>query len=138
MAPLIYLDTHVVAWLYAGGVSGFPEPAIRALEEYEDIRIAPMVRLELQYLFEIGRVAQPALPVLDAIESALGMTVCQASFPAVVREAEDQHWTRDPFDRLIVAQATLFQAPLLTKDHEIHAHYHGAFWSEEPVGFGNR
>ena len=130
MAPLIYLDTHVVAWLYAGATSGFPDQAIRLLEETDDIRISPMVRLELQYLFEVGHVGQPALPVVDAMEATLGMRLCQASFPAVVREAEERNWTRDPFDRLIVAQAALFQAPLLTKDREIHAHYPRAVWAE--------
>ena len=129
MASVIYLDTHVVAWLYAGGAAGFPDAALKVLEETEDIRISPMVRLELQYLYEIERVSQPALPVVDAIETALGMTICQASFPAVVREAEGHRWTRDPFDRLIVAQAALFQAPLLTKDQEIRANYPRAMWT---------
>lgn len=134
MASLIYLDTHVVMWLYAGGKAGLPEQAIRWLEESDDIRISPMVRLELQYLFEIGRVAQPALPVVDTIETALGLVICQASFAAVVREAEAHAWTRDPFDRLIVAQAALFQAPLLTKDATIHANYEQAMWPEGAAG----
>lgn len=128
MARVIYLDTHVVAWLYAGGAAGFPEFAIRLLEDTDDIRISPMVRLELQYLYEIERVTQPALPVLDAVESALGLTICQAAFPAVVREAEGHTWTRDPFDRLIVAQAALFDAPLVTRDETIHRHYAEALW----------
>lgn len=125
---MIYLDTHVVAWLYASGATGFPEPAIRLLEDSDDIRISPMVRLELQYLYEIERVTQPALPVLDAVESALGLTICQAGFPAVVRETEGHSWTRDPFDRLIVAHAALFEAPLVTRDDAIHRHYAGARW----------
>jgi PIN domain nuclease of toxin-antitoxin system len=89
----------------------------------DDIRVSPMVRLELQYLFEIGRVGQPPLPVLDVLESALGLTICKAAFPAIVRKAESQVWTRDPFDRLIVAQAALFDASLVTKDVTIHANY---------------
>ena len=77
-----------------------------------------MVRLELQYLYEIGRVGQPPLPVLDALQSNLGLVVCDASFPAIVRAVESQTWTRDPFDRLIVAQASLFDAPLQKKFHD--------------------
>ena len=125
---MIYLDTHVVAWLYAQGRDAVPRGVAHRIEAVDDIRISPMVRLELQYLFEIGRVAMPALPVIDALEAALGMTVCRASFAAVVREAESRAWTRDPFDRLIVAQAALFQAPLITKDETIHANYEHAFW----------
>jgi len=66
---------------------------------------------------------------LDALGSAIGLTICKAGFPAVVREAEKQNWTRDPsFDRLIVAQGSLLNAPLITKDSKIHKHYSKAMW----------
>jgi PIN domain nuclease of toxin-antitoxin system len=39
-----------------------------------------------------------------------------------------QTWTRDPFDRIIVAQARLRGAPLLTKDRTIQTHHAEAFW----------
>ena len=128
MESLIYLDTHVLVWLYAQGGAAVPQPVAALLEGSDDLRISPMVRLELQFLFEIGRVAERPLPVLDAMESALGIMQCKAAFPAVVREAEMQGWTRDPFDRLIVSQAALFNAPLVTKDKTIHAHYARAVW----------
>ncbi len=128
MAPLIYLDTHVVAWLYAEGGAAVPGASARLIETTSDIRISPMVRMELQYLYEIQRVTQPALTVLDALTAALGLSLCDAPFAAVVREAEQQIWTRDPFDRLIVAQAALHDAILITKDRQIHAHYEKAIW----------
>ncbi len=128
MAALIYLDTHVVVWLYSQGGAAIPSASVQCIEDASDIRISPMVRLELQYLYEIGRIAEPPLPVLDALESALGLTICNAPFPAVAREAQGQHWTRDPFDRLIVAQAALFDTTLITRDETIHKHYPHAFW----------
>jgi len=128
VASLIYLDTHVLAWLYARGSAGLPPVPARRIEEAQEIRVSPMVRLELQYLYEIGRVTEPALPVLDALESALGLVVCGAPFSLVVREAETLDWTRDPFDRLIVAQASIHDAPLLTRDGMIHEHYARAVW----------
>jgi len=64
---VIYLDTHVVAWLYGLGPSSLTPKVAQLLEEADDIRISPMVRLDLQHLYEIGRVGQPALPVLDAL-----------------------------------------------------------------------
>ena len=54
---MIYLDTHVAAWLHAAGAELLSEEAVRQIEQAEEIRISPMVRLELQYLYEIGRVA---------------------------------------------------------------------------------
>lgn len=125
---MIYLDSHVAIWLYALGAESLSRAATDRIAGSEDIRISPMVRLELQYLYEIGRVTEPAAAVMDALHAALGLTLCSASFGAVVREAERHTWTRDPFDRLIVAQAALHEAPLVTKDETLHAHYAAAVW----------
>ena len=130
MEAVIYLDTHVVGWLYRLDPKSarLTLRAREAIESGADLRMSPMVRLELQYLFEIGRIAEPPLLVLDAIQGPLGLTICDAPFPAVVREAEKQEWTRDPFDRMIVAQAALHDAALITADERMHANYGRCIW----------
>jgi PIN domain nuclease of toxin-antitoxin system len=40
-----------------------------------------------------------------------------------------QDWTRDPFDRLITAQAAVGSDVLITKDATITANYPRAVWS---------
>lgn len=126
---MIYLDTHIVFWLYARG-AGAPLTgrARRAILDSTDLRISPMVRLELQYLKEVGRTGATAAAVLDELAAVLGLRVCDAPFPAVVAGAESASWTRDPFDRLIVAQAALHDAPLVTKDARIHEIYSRSIW----------
>ena len=126
--PLIHLDTHVVAWLYALGASSLSERAVEAIEAAAEVRCSPMVRLELQYLHEIGRVRDTPVVVFDSLAAALGLRMCDEPFFAVAREAERQSWTRDPFDRIIVAHAELAGAPLVTKDATIHAAYARALW----------
>ena len=37
-------------------------------------------------------------------------------------------WTRDPFDRIIVAQAKIRNSALVTRDREIRLHYSKAVW----------
>jgi PIN domain nuclease of toxin-antitoxin system len=128
MARVIYLDTHVVAWLHGIGPSSLSPRATEVIEAAEQLRCSPMVRLELQYLMEVGRTTAPAVEVLDALNAATGLVLCDAPFPAVVREAEAYRWTRDPFDRLIAAQAALFDAPLVTKDELLQRHYPRAVW----------
>lgn len=125
---MIYLDTHVAAWLYAGADERMSPDAHSSLQDSDDIRVSPMVRLELQYLYEIGRVTAPAAKVMDELRTALGLTVCDASFVAVAHLAEDLAWTRDPFDRLIVAHAALHKAPLVTKDGTLHQNYPRCVW----------
>jgi PIN domain nuclease of toxin-antitoxin system len=135
VAPLIYLDTHVAAWMFAGRTDLLP-PAVQAYVETCDLLVSPAVELELQYLFEIRRTAEPAQVVLEALEQAVGLKVCDLPFRAVVGIARGESWTRDPFDRLIVSQAVLRPAPLATRDRIIRSHCPLAFWEGGPAGTG--
>jgi PIN domain nuclease of toxin-antitoxin system len=129
MAAMIYLDTHVVFWLYAEGPDApLSATARTAIKESSDLRISPMVRLELQYLYEIERTGTPAGPILDELSPILGLRICEVPFAAVVQAAVTEGWTRDPFDRLIVSQAATNNAGLVTKDHIIRTHYPNAIW----------
>lgn len=128
MAALIYLDTHVLVWLYAGKKELFP-PDIRTLLELNDLLISPFVTLELQYLFEIGRTSKPATELIRDLSWRMGIKVCDLSFPQIVEASLLQSWTRDPFDRIIVGHAQAASKPLLTKDKTILKHFPGAIWS---------
>jgi PIN domain nuclease of toxin-antitoxin system len=124
---MIYLDTHVVLWLYEGLLKKLPRAARKAIDE-NDLLISPIVRLELQYLHEIKRSTKPAGTILADLGAQIGVTVCDLPFDRVVREASELSWTRDPFDRLIVAQALCRNSRLLTKDRGIRKHAPLAFW----------
>ena len=124
---LVHLDTHVVVWLYAGRLELLSDLAKKRIEA-ADLRVSPMVELELQYLFETARIAVPAQEILTDLESRLGLRLADEPFAAVVSAARDLGFTRDPFDRLIVAQAEVAGATLLTKDRTILAHAARAVW----------
>ncbi len=128
MATLIHLDTHVVVWLFAGQVQRLPAAAQKAINE-NDLVISPMVLVELQYLIEIKRLAEPVDQVLEILGRDIGLTVCDLPFLRVARRALGLTWTRDPFDRLIVSQAAERQAPLVTRDRKIREHYPHAVWA---------
>lgn len=127
---MIYLDTHVVAWLYAGRTELLSRLA-RSLIEGNDLLVSPMVGLELQYLFEIERISVEPREILDALARELLLKECDLPFGDVVGASLGESWTRDPFDRLIVGQANLRQAPLLSKDETIRANYSDAVWDED-------
>jgi PIN domain nuclease of toxin-antitoxin system len=130
MAALIHLDTHVVAWLYAGARRYFPAAVWDTLQDH-DLAVSPMVRLELQYLHEIGRLSTPGSDVMDDLRRRLALAVVDQPFPDIIQVAMTLSWTRDPFDRLIVAQAELDGAALLTKDQLIRSHYPRAVWAPD-------
>jgi len=125
---MMFLDTHVVVWLYAGEVGRLPAEARRMIEE-QDLLISPMVILELQYLVETGRLKGEAHTVVATLAKTLGLEACEWGFSQVILEALAQDWTRDPFDRIIVAHAAARNLPLLTKDDTILANYRKAFWA---------
>jgi PIN domain nuclease of toxin-antitoxin system len=52
---VIYLDTHAVVWLYDDTDKKFSNKAKEEIRN-NDLSISQMVRLELQYLYEIGRI----------------------------------------------------------------------------------
>jgi hypothetical protein len=70
----------------------------------------------------------PGRDVVDALAGEIGLARCGLPFAQVVAGALDLEWTRDPFDRLIVAQARVRQLPLLTRDRTILDHYSEATW----------
>src|SRR6266436_7016521 len=123
----MYLDTHVAAWLYAGRADLLSTRA-RALIDTEELRISPAGVFELQYLQEIGRLTVGANIIVQSLSAQLGLQVCDLPFAAVIESALEQTWTRDPFDRIIVGQATLNDSALLTKDRTIRRHYDNAVW----------
>jgi len=124
---MVYLDTHVIVWLYAGSLDLVPKEAQRILNN-EDLFISPIVELELQYLREAGRIKKTPAEILKALHKEINLKVCDKPFPSVVKESLNMHWTKDPFDRIIVAQAALNHNILLTKDETIQSHYKKAAW----------
>ncbi|KAF0202682.1 MAG: PilT protein domain-containing [Gallionellaceae bacterium] len=124
----LYLDTHILVWLYQDGAARLTPSGVRAIEGAEQLLISPMVELELTYLYEISRISCPAITILDSLRRDIGLETCKQPFAAVVGAALVLDWTRDPFDRIIVAQAAHRESPLLTADQNIREHYSAAVW----------
>jgi PIN domain nuclease of toxin-antitoxin system len=124
---MLYLDTHCVAWLHAGMQDLFTEQG-RERIEHDELLISPIVVLELQYLYEIERLKVSAATIVEYLKTVIDLRVCRITFERVVVESVSQHWTRDPFDRMIVAQSIAGGADLLTRDKQMRSHYPRAIW----------
>lgn len=124
---MIYLDTHVVVWLYSGELARLSEPAKDLINDNE-IAISPIVRLELQYLYEIQRITVESGDIVCDLSDRIGLKICDKNFKAIISGAFGFSWTRDPFDRIIVSNASIHQNILVTKDQTILTHYEHAMW----------
>jgi PIN domain nuclease of toxin-antitoxin system len=131
LEAVIHVDTHVVAWLYEGRTDLLPEAAARLLEESE-IMVSPMV--ELEHLYEIGRVRVGSRSVMDDLRARIGLKASPASFASIIEYARGISWTREPFDRIIVATAMADDVDLITRDETILTHFARALWDEKPSG----
>lgn len=123
----VYVDTHVLVWLFYGEMNKLGAAARHAIEE-DNLVASPAAVLELELLHEIGRMRQTASQAVDTLATDLGLRICDLPFRTVVDHALKESWGRDPFDRLIVANAKAAGAPLLTKDKKILRHYSRAIW----------
>lgn len=126
MATLTHLDTHVLAWLYAAP-ERLSDDARDAVNEGE-LAASPMAILELTYLREVGRLRVDGPTIFSSLREQLGLRAGEASFGEVIAAAHEQSWTRDPFDRLIAAQAITERAVLVTKDEPMRVNVPGVVW----------
>lgn len=124
---MILLDTHLVVWLYQDPEKLVPMAVRRRLDQ-ELLALSPFVRLELQYLYEVERISVSSQVMIDEMTSRLELTHTDPPSALVCRAATALDWTRDPFDRLIAAQAIATRTPLVTKDRTIRRHLPLAWW----------
>jgi PIN domain nuclease of toxin-antitoxin system len=120
---MIYLDTHAAILLWEGKANSFDRATRAAIDHEPDIRVSPIVELEMQFLWEIRRLKPTPEQILAILLADIGVTVCRRSFIDVVRESAAERWTRDPFDRMIVGHARLSEATLITLDRTIQQNY---------------
>ena len=123
----VCLDTHAVVWIVGGQAEKIGEEA-RALIARAELLLSPAVTLELQFLYEVGRVNAPAADAMRTLQQACDVRVATDPFDRVVSAAIAESWTRDPFDRLIVAHARMLGALLLSRDRRMAAAYSNTRW----------
>ena len=109
-AFMILLDTNALIWLEQG------HPRTRVLARgARRLYISPANLLELQFLSEAGRIRLHGASVAEVAESERWILDDPPS-ASWFTKALDLAWTRDPFDRLLVAHARLRGWRLATGD----------------------
>ena len=84
--------------------------------------------LELETLFERGKIDREASIAVNHLAHGIGLTISETPLLAIVDRARTFAWTRDPFDRLIVAHAMADDARLISADAVILENFAGAIW----------
>lgn len=113
---MILLDTNAVIWLLAGHPRAAP-----LLVGRQPLALSPVSLLELQFLEEVGRIQLAPDTTIAALIDDPRWRHDNPSTRALFEAALPISWTRDPFDRLIIAHARLRGWSLATGDRRLIA-----------------
>lgn len=117
-----FLDTHIAIWLYEKRLDLLSKKAKQYIEK-NDLFISPVVKLEIEYLFEIEKIKDNSDTIYSFLERNIDLKTENSSFPEIVKISLNEKWTRDPFDRIIVAHSKLMDFTLISKDKKINKNY---------------
>jgi PIN domain nuclease of toxin-antitoxin system len=112
----LLLDTHFVLWIV------LQVPRIDEfdwLDRYRPWGVSPVSFLEIASLSEVGRLETDASALQEAIGRDPRFVIDEVALSTLVTRALSLDWTRDPFDRLLVAHSLARSAPLCTLDRRI-------------------
>lgn len=114
----ILLDTHVWLWLQATP-ERLPEPSLELVHDPEnEILLSAASSWEIAIKYALGRLPLPEPPAeyVPSRVAASGTSPLPIEHRHALHVASLPRHHRDPFDRLLVAQASLEGLPLLTAD----------------------
>ena len=115
----VLLDTHVVLWELAG--SRTVSPAAReAIEQASDVLVSVVSFAEIGVRASIGKLSVPADLREHVLRSGVSVLGLDADDGLAVAGLPMHH--RDPFDRLLVAQARSNNLSVISADRRIAAY----------------
>lgn len=115
----LLLDTHVVLWQAAGEDRLGPQ-ATKCLENAEELRFSIVSFAEIGVKASIGKLEIPS-DFADQV-AQMGFRILRLTAADGLAVGRLPLYHRDPFDRLLIAQARSEGLTLLTADRRIHAY----------------
>jgi PIN domain nuclease of toxin-antitoxin system len=114
---VILLDTNAVLWALVG------HPRAAPLWEWRrGLYISPVSMLELRFLLEAGKLREAPGFSLRQVADDPRWSLDSPASDALFDAALELDWTRDPFDRLLVAHSRLRRWRLATGDRQLGRH----------------
>lgn len=113
----LLLDTHALLWWLDDDIR-LAEPARAAIADAtNDVYVSAASAWELAIKARLGKVSMPADLAEQLVANSFAPLPVEVQHALAVRDLPDHH--RDPFDRLLVAQAHIEGLTLVTADQVI-------------------
>ncbi|HBF12851.1 MAG TPA: hypothetical protein DDW49_05615 [Deltaproteobacteria bacterium] len=116
----VLIDTHILLWILSKSKKLKDVPWIK---EFNYLTLSPISLLEIKFLKECGRIDLEFDELIGKLKKDTAFHIDDISFDEVCTAAFSFPWTRDPFDRLLVAHSQVRNIPLGTCDTMIKKHY---------------
>ena len=127
----VLLDTHV--WLWMQAEPGRLARRVRALLEdpANDLVLSAASSWEIVIKWAIGRLELPEPPgaFVEARMMATGVTPLAITHSHALRVADLPDHHRDPFDRILIAQAQVESLPILSSDDQLAPYEVELLWA---------
>ncbi len=117
----LLLDTHTALWMYAGSKAISPELERDLTDPANDLFFSDASAWEIVIKDALGKLALPSPPevFIPSLVAQHGMTRLPISWESIFEWGRLPMLHRDPFDRLLIAQANCEACSLVSRDPEI-------------------
>lgn len=121
MPERLLLDTHALIWALAAP-DELVVPAREAIAEPANVvLVSPASLYEINLKVALGKLNAPAVDVLTSI-ARIGFTELPLNLTHAALAGSLPFYHRDPFDRLLIAQAQVEGLTIVTRDHQFEAY----------------
>jgi PIN domain nuclease of toxin-antitoxin system len=128
----LLLDTHVLIWLLNDGREAVADRFQQALDQSDAAPVASVVSIwEIAIKVRLGKLSlQTPLAAVPESLRMLGLDLLPIDEHHVLTEIAPEPATRDPFDRLLLAQCQVEELRLITADRALAGHPYA--WAQTP------
>lgn len=116
----VLIDTHVFLWILSESKR---LKSLTWLKDFSPYCVSPISILEIKFLEECGRLKIDLEKIIEGIRFDERFKIDDVSLEKLCLQALEISWTRDPFDRFLVAHSSLRRIPFGTCDHTIQKNY---------------
>ncbi len=118
MSSLYLLDTHALIWTFDAPEKLNPDARAVITNRAHTILVSSVSLWEMAIKVSIGRLPAPPADYLSLLKVE-GFTILEVSAEHALAVANLPFIHRDPFDRMLVVQAKLSGATLITRDRRL-------------------
>lgn len=126
----LLIDTHALLWFLqdVGKLTSVAEEVVTAADSEVYLSIASVWELSIKYALGSLKLPCPPDQYIERVQSEAGIALLPIKLEHVLAVAGMEQHHRDPFDRLLIAQARLEGLKIISGDTQLDAYGVERIW----------